>query len=63
MVNFKAFGVGAFEDDDVNIYTNYDFSQYDFSIGGGAESSTAPSSSNASRSCLLAILFYRRRII
>uniref|UniRef100_A0A0N5A8B8 G-patch domain-containing protein n=1 Tax=Syphacia muris TaxID=451379 RepID=A0A0N5A8B8_9BILA len=29
----QAFGVGAFEDDDVNIYTDYDLTQYDYSIG------------------------------
>jgi G patch domain-containing protein 1 len=29
----QAFGVGAYEDDDEDIYTNYDLSQYDFEIG------------------------------
>ncbi|VDK62105.1 unnamed protein product [Onchocerca ochengi] len=31
-ISGQAFGVGAFENDDVNIYTNYDLSQYDFAI-------------------------------
>jgi G patch domain-containing protein 1 len=29
----QAFGVGAFEEDDEEIYTNYDLSQYDFEVG------------------------------
>jgi G patch domain-containing protein 1 len=30
----KAFGVGAFEDDDEDIYTVEDLSKYDYAIGG-----------------------------
>uniref|UniRef100_F1KVZ8 G patch domain-containing protein 1 n=1 Tax=Ascaris suum TaxID=6253 RepID=F1KVZ8_ASCSU len=37
----QAFGVGAFEDDDESIYTNYDLSQYDFAIGGNDAPSTS----------------------
>uniref|UniRef100_A0A914M243 G-patch domain-containing protein n=2 Tax=Meloidogyne incognita group TaxID=654580 RepID=A0A914M243_MELIC len=29
----QAFGVGAFEEDDEDIYTNYDLTQYDFEVG------------------------------
>lgn len=29
----QAFGVGAFEDEDEDIYTNYDLNQYDFEVG------------------------------
>lgn len=48
LIYFKAFGVGAFENDDVNIYTNYDLSQYDFAIDSCG---TAPDAScNASNS-------------
>ncbi|KAL3092353.1 hypothetical protein niasHS_007562 [Heterodera schachtii] len=35
----QAFGVGAFEEDDEDIYTNFDLSQYDFEVG--ASTSTA----------------------
>ncbi|KAI1731848.1 g-patch domain-containing protein [Ditylenchus destructor] len=30
----QAFGVGAFEEEDEDVYTNFDLSQYDFEIGG-----------------------------
>ncbi|VDN04941.1 unnamed protein product [Thelazia callipaeda] len=33
-ISGQAFGVGIFEDDDANIYTNYDLSQYDFAVDG-----------------------------
>ncbi|VDN31547.1 unnamed protein product [Gongylonema pulchrum] len=42
----RAFGVGAFEDDDESIYTNYDFSQYDFSIGPGGKAAYASCSAS-----------------
>uniref|UniRef100_A0A915D271 G-patch domain-containing protein n=1 Tax=Ditylenchus dipsaci TaxID=166011 RepID=A0A915D271_9BILA len=35
---WRAFGVGAFEEDDEDIYTSYDLSQYDFEIGQSASS-------------------------
>ncbi|OZC11650.1 hypothetical protein X798_01513 [Onchocerca flexuosa] len=41
-ISGQAFGVGAFENDDANIYTNYDLSQYDFAIDS---SGTAPDAS------------------
>ncbi|EJW88539.1 G-patch domain-containing protein [Wuchereria bancrofti] len=41
-ISGQAFGVGAFENDDANIYTNYDLSQYDFAIDS---SGMAPSAS------------------
>lgn len=34
--SFKAFGVGAFEDEDDDIYTNFDLSQYDFEVGASS---------------------------
>lgn len=45
---FKAFGVGAFENDDANIYTNYDLSQYDFAIDGSGAASDASCSACSS---------------
>ena len=30
----QAFGVGAFEEDDESVYTQYDMSQYDFALDG-----------------------------
>ncbi|MCP9259340.1 hypothetical protein DINM_002292 [Dirofilaria immitis] len=42
----KAFGVGAFENDDANIYTNYDFSQYDFAIDSSGTAFDASCSAN-----------------
>lgn len=44
----QAFGVGAFEDDDANIYTNYDLSQYDFAIGKDDETSYQHQSDSSS---------------
>ncbi|KAK6101856.1 hypothetical protein QQG55_6190 [Brugia pahangi] len=41
-ISGQAFGVGAFENDDMNIYTNYDLSQYDFAIDSNG---MAPSAS------------------
>ncbi|VDK73203.1 unnamed protein product [Litomosoides sigmodontis] len=41
-----AFGVGAFENDDANIYTNYDLSQYDFAIDGSGTASDTSCSAN-----------------
>ncbi|KAF8359924.1 hypothetical protein PRIPAC_94919, partial [Pristionchus pacificus] len=32
----QAFGVGAFEDEDESVYTSFDLSQYDFSLGPAA---------------------------
>uniref|UniRef100_A0A183CD86 G-patch domain-containing protein n=1 Tax=Globodera pallida TaxID=36090 RepID=A0A183CD86_GLOPA len=32
----QAFGVGAFEEDDDDIYTNFDLSQYDFEVGASS---------------------------
>lgn len=29
----QAFGVGVYEEDDEDIYTNFDLNQYDFEIG------------------------------
>ncbi|MFH4976478.1 hypothetical protein AB6A40_003187 [Gnathostoma spinigerum] len=40
----QAFGVGAFEDEDDDIYTNTDFTQYDFSIGSDDRPSTSEKS-------------------
>lgn len=37
LFGIQAFGVGAFEDDDSNIYTDYDLTQYDYSIGNEDE--------------------------
>uniref|UniRef100_A0A7I4YHP2 G-patch domain-containing protein n=1 Tax=Haemonchus contortus TaxID=6289 RepID=A0A7I4YHP2_HAECO len=41
----QAFGVGAFEEDDENIYSNYDLNQFDFALdapGTSEEGGTAP---------------------
>ncbi|CAI4230578.1 unnamed protein product [Auanema sp. JU1783] len=38
----QAFGVGVFENDDESVYSNYDLTQYDFSIGGPAQKIEAP---------------------
>lgn len=38
--------MGAFEDDDDNIFTDYDFSQYDFSIGKDDEISAQQAEMN-----------------
>ncbi|EFO24081.2 G-patch domain-containing protein [Loa loa] len=48
-ISGQAFGVGAFENDDANIYTNYDLSQYDFAIdGSGTTSNVSCSASDTS---------------
>ncbi|KAM3723706.1 G patch domain-containing protein [Dirofilaria immitis] len=45
-ISGQAFGVGAFENDDANIYTNYDFSQYDFAIDSSGTAFDASCSAN-----------------
>lgn len=60
-IYFKAFGVGAFENDDANIYTNYDISQYDFAIGGVETASDA--SCSASNFVLIQLIFVSNKIL
>uniref|UniRef100_A0A0R3RSN5 G-patch domain-containing protein n=1 Tax=Elaeophora elaphi TaxID=1147741 RepID=A0A0R3RSN5_9BILA len=53
-ISGQAFGVGAFENDDANIYTNYDLSQYDFAIDGSGTTSDASSCSANDTSFVMA---------
>lgn len=52
----QAFGVGVFEDDDEDIYTNYDLTQYDFEIG--ASTSTVKETARCRFFCLLLNYFF-----
>ncbi|CAJ0942434.1 unnamed protein product, partial [Mesorhabditis belari] len=40
-ISGQAFGVGVFEDDDENVYTNFDLSQYDFALDGPSQAPDA----------------------
>uniref|UniRef100_A0A915PBV7 G-patch domain-containing protein n=1 Tax=Setaria digitata TaxID=48799 RepID=A0A915PBV7_9BILA len=45
-ISGQAFGVGAFENDDANIYTNYDLSQYDFAVDSSGAAPDVSCSAN-----------------
>ncbi|PIO56551.1 hypothetical protein TELCIR_22049 [Teladorsagia circumcincta] len=44
----QAFGVGAFEEDDENIYSNYDLNQFDFALDAPGTSEEGPTTVDSS---------------